>query len=73
MLPGLVVTEDEDYYTKPFTESQVVSVTTTDSSWPVAVGFSLVNSSVLTIGYIKKKTISLIFCIYKTSLSILFY
>ena len=55
MLPGLVVTENEDYYTKPFTESQVVSVTTTDSSWPVAVGFSLVNSSVLTIGYIKKK------------------
>jgi len=54
MLPGLVVTENEDYYTKPFTESQVVSVTTTDSSWPVAVGFSLVNSSVLTIGHENK-------------------
>ena len=54
MLPGLVVTENEDYYTKPFTESQVVSVTTTDSNWPVAVGCSLVDSSFLTIGNVKK-------------------
>jgi len=54
MLPGLVVTENEDYYTKPFTKSQVVSVTTTDSNWPVAVGFSLVDSNVLTVGHENK-------------------
>ncbi len=44
MFPGVVVTESEDYHANEFGAGDVVSITTTASGWPLAVGTSLISS-----------------------------